>query len=154
MEVPEDGADSFDVFDFDQHEKQLMAEKATVHSKFVQSTHVEFTDNLDATADAELSNMTQDNDADPEISNMTKDKDIIMNKDNDAYIELSSMTKDDEVSITKPNDADIELGYDNNEDDDDEIGGDHVVPNAEDLTDRPDSQADSEATEGRVRVRG
>ena len=99
--------DYYDVFDFDQHEKQLMAEKATVQSKFVESGDVEFTDNL--------GNADIDNETDNELSKMTKG-------DSDA-------------------------------DDDDDVGfcGDHVVPNAVDVQERPDSQADSEATEGTSR---
>ena len=97
--------DYYDVFDFDQHEKQLMAEKATVQSKFVESGDVEFTDNL--------GNADNDNETDNELSKMTK------------------------------GDSDCDS------DEDDGICGDHVVPNAVDLQERPDSQADSEATEGK-----
>ena len=100
--------DYYDVFDFDQHEKQLTAEKATVQSKFVESGDVEFTDNL--------GNGDKDNETDNELSKMTK----------------GDFDTDDD-------------------DDDDGICGDHVVPNAVDLQDRPDSQADSDTTEGTLR---
>ena len=101
--------DYYDIFDFDFHKKQLLADKATVQSEFAENSVVEFTESLD-TADNDIGNET-----DNELLKMMKDDDDDDGDDNTLY-----------------------------------VSEDHVVPNAVDLQERPDSQADSEATEGIV----